>query len=53
VFLLTAPEDSETLVLEEPIPHTHVGRGSAWTQGTRYTSEESLRGNPRTTDDLD
>ena len=53
VLLLTAPDDPDTLVLDEPIPHTHVGRGSAWTQGTRYTSEASLRTGPRTTDDLD
>jgi hypothetical protein len=53
VFLLTAPDSPDTLVLDTPIQHTHVGRGSAWTQGTRYTSEDSLRANPRTTDDLD
>lgn len=53
VFLLTPPDASDTLVLDEPIRHTDVGRGSAWTQGMRYTSESSLRAGPRTTDDLD
>jgi len=53
VFLLTRHDDSRTLVLEHPIHHTAVGRGSAWAQGTRYTSEASLRRNPRTTGELD
>jgi len=53
VILLSPIGDPDTFVLERPIPHTAAGRGSAWTQGTRYTSEASLRGDPRTTQDLD
>jgi hypothetical protein len=53
VFLLTAPDDPRTLVLDEPIHHAALGRGSAWTQGTRYTSEARLRQRPRTTAELD
>jgi hypothetical protein len=53
VFLLTSPNDPDTLVLGHPIQHTEAGRGSAWTQGTRYTSESSLRRSPLTTNELD
>jgi hypothetical protein len=52
VFLLTPLDDPQTLRLERPIMHRTLGRGTAWTQGTRYTSEEKLRRNPATTDDL-
>ena len=52
VFLLTPPDDPQTLRLERPITHQPLGRGSAWTQGNRYTREEKLRRNPATTDDL-
>jgi hypothetical protein len=52
VFLLTEPDDPLTLRLPEPVPHMHGGRGSAWTQGTRYISEASLLADPRSTDDL-
>lgn len=53
VFLLTAPDDPRTLLLDDPIHHAVLGRGSAWTQGARYTSESRLRRNPRTTAELD
>ena len=53
VYVLSRLEDPATLRLRTPIPHTHVGRGSAWTQGQRYTSEAALLANPRSTDDLD
>jgi hypothetical protein len=52
VFLLTEPDDPLTLRLPEPVPHMHGGRGSAWTQGTRYIAEASLLANPRSTDEL-
>ena len=52
VFLLSPREDPQTLTLPAPIQHRTLGRGTAWTQGTRYTSEESLRQNPGTTDEL-
>lgn len=53
VFLLTAPDDPRTLLLDDPIHHAALGRGSAWTQGARYTSESRLRRKPRTTAELD
>ncbi len=52
VFLLTPKEDPKTLTIAQPIQHETVGRGTAWTQGTRYTGEEALRHNPATTADL-
>lgn len=52
VFLLSQPDDPVTLVLPAPIRHSHVGRGSAWTQGQRYTTEAALLAGPLTTDDL-
>jgi hypothetical protein len=52
VFLLTTPDDPQTLVLGQPIRHDTGGRGSAWTMGQRYTSEAALLANPRSTDDL-
>ena len=52
VFLLTPRDDEQTLTLAQPVKHRTLGRGTAWTQGTRYASEEALRRNPETTDDL-
>jgi hypothetical protein len=52
VFLLTQRDDPQTLTLPQPIKHRSLGRGTAWTQGTRYTSEDALKRNPQTTDDL-
>jgi hypothetical protein len=52
VFLLTPPEDPQTLTLPHVIRHDTGRRGSAWTMGQRYISEAALRRNPQTTDDL-
>jgi hypothetical protein len=52
VFLLTPPDDPQTLVLPQPIRHNRSGRGSAWTFGHGYASEAALLANPRSTDDL-
>jgi hypothetical protein len=52
VFLLTPNDDPQTLMIAHPIRHETAGRGTGWTQGTRYTSEEALRRNPATTTDL-
>lgn len=52
VFLLTLRDDPLTMTLTRPVKHRTLGRGTAWTQGTRYASEEALRRNPETTDDL-
>jgi hypothetical protein len=52
VFLLTPRDDEQTLELVQPVKHHTAGRGTAWTQGTRYTSEEALRRNPATTAEL-
>jgi hypothetical protein len=52
IFLLTPKDDAETLRLPQPIEHRTLGRGTAWTQNQRYTSEALLRQNPQTTDDL-
>jgi hypothetical protein len=52
VFLLTPTDDARTLTIAQPIQHETVGRGTGWTQGTRYTSEEALRRNPATTTEL-
>jgi hypothetical protein len=52
VFLLTAPDDPQTLVLPQPIRHDTGGRGSAWTMGQRYVGEAALRRHPETTDEL-
>jgi hypothetical protein len=52
VFLLTPKEDPQTLTLAQPIRHETVGRGTGWTQGTRYASEEAVRRNPATTAEL-
>jgi hypothetical protein len=51
-FLLTPRDDAQTLTLAQPVKHRTLGRGTAWTQGTRYASEEALRRNPETTDEL-
>jgi hypothetical protein len=52
VFLLTPPDDEQTLRFEQPVRHQTSGHGTAWTQGTRYTSEEKLKRGPVTTDEL-
>jgi hypothetical protein len=52
VFLLTPDDDPRTLRLAQPVKHHTHGRGSAWTMGQRYASEEALRLNPFTTDEL-
>jgi hypothetical protein len=52
VFLLTKPDDPQTLRLARPIMHRTSGRGSAWAQGPRYTGEHALKRGPETTDDL-
>jgi hypothetical protein len=52
VFLLTARDHEQTLRLSQPIVHRTSGRGTAWVQGTRYTSESALRTGPQTTDEL-
>jgi hypothetical protein len=36
----------------QAIRHIASGRGSAWTMNQRYISEDGLRRNPKTTDDL-
>jgi hypothetical protein len=52
VFLLSPPDDPQTLRLAQPLRHDTAGRGSAWTMGQRYIGEQALLRNPRTTDDL-
>ncbi len=52
VFLLTQQDDPQTLTIAQPIRHRTLGRGTGWTQGTRYTSEDALRRNPATTAEL-
>lgn len=55
LFLLTAPDDSRTLVLTAEIVNrttSAAGRRVAWTPGHRYTSEQALRQNPPDTDRL-
>lgn len=49
VFLLSSPEDDETLRLLKEIRHTKRG---AWTQGQRYTASGALRRGPATTEEL-
>jgi hypothetical protein len=49
VFLLTAPEDSATLRLPQPIAHRAQ---SAWTQHQRYTLESALETMPASTEEL-
>ncbi len=46
-FILTGPDDDETLLLERPIEHD--GRG-AWTQGQRYAISDDLSRAARTSD---
>ncbi|GAA1119892.1 hypothetical protein NE857_26345 [Nocardiopsis exhalans] len=57
VFLLSGPEDPETVVLEVPLVNDTVaasGRSWAWTMGQRYVSLAALRrSGVRTTSDLD
>jgi hypothetical protein len=52
VFLLSPPEDEQTLTLAQPIRHYTSGRGTAWTMNQRYVSEAALRRSPRDTDEL-
>lgn len=49
VYLLTAPDDPETLRLPQPIRH-HAP--NAWTQHQRYVRLEALQKLPATTDEL-
>jgi hypothetical protein len=49
VFLLSSPEDDETLKLGQVIHHTRRG---AWTQGQRYTASGALRRGAATTEEL-
>lgn len=56
VFLLTAPDDPDTLRLGRPIQNTKRslrGNATAWTQKQRYVSSAHLARNPSTTDELD
>jgi hypothetical protein len=55
VFLLAAPDDPETLLLDEPVTNTikaASGRGFAYTLGTRYTTTAALSKQPTTTTEL-
>jgi hypothetical protein len=52
VFLLSPAGDPQTITLPAPIPHHGAGRGSAYTQGQRYTSSDALRANPTSTEQL-
>lgn len=56
VFLLTSPEDEETLHLGKPIRNTttdHRGQPWAWTLGQRYLRSDLLGERPETTTQLD
>ena len=56
VFLLTPPDDPETLQLLHPIRNTKTdrnGRPWAWTMSQAYTNTEALRAGPETTTELD
>ncbi|WP_435111751.1 hypothetical protein [Nocardiopsis synnemataformans] len=57
VFLLSGPEDAETVVLEAPVVNDTVassGRPWAWTMGQRYVSLAALhKPGVRTTSDLE
>lgn len=53
VFLLTPPDDRETVVLPHSISHDTKGRGSAWVQRQRYVSLANLRRAPKTTAELE
>lgn len=51
VFLLTAPDDRETMLLEAPIPNDatdHNGRNTAWVMMQRYVALDQLRKATRT-----
>jgi hypothetical protein len=52
VFLLSAPDDDETIKIDESIRHDGTGRRSAFTQGARYVSEAAVRSGPQTTTQL-
>lgn len=49
IFLLTGPNDPQTLRIAQPIRHATSGRGTAWTQGQRYVSETAILAEPPTT----
>ena len=49
VFLLSGPDDPDTLILPAPIAHAGPG---AWTQGQRYLRSAALDPSPATTDQL-
>jgi hypothetical protein len=56
VFLLSAPDDDETLRLRQPVKNTTIdrkGKPAAWTQGQRYTQSSSLERGPGTTTELE
>jgi hypothetical protein len=53
VFLLTAPDHPDTVILDAPIPNDltdHNGRPTAWTMMQRYASLDQLRKATRTSD---
>lgn len=55
VFLLSGPDDPQTLRIAEPIRNdtrSATGRVTAWTQGQRYVSEAALRACPKTASQL-
>jgi len=56
VFLLSPPDNPDTLTLKRPVVNTkkdHKGSPTAWVQKQRYTRANLLAHNPATTDDLD
>lgn len=56
VFLLSSPENQETIILKAPIKNKKLdknGKLTAWTQFQSYTSKEALKKNPSNTDELD
>lgn len=55
VFLLSGPEDPQTVVLDRPVVNDTVtasGRNWAWTLGQRYTSLDRLRSGIAVTSEL-
>jgi hypothetical protein len=52
VFLLTAPDDADTITLLGPIKHLERGRGTAFVRKQRYTKPSALRRQPKTTAEL-
>lgn len=51
VFLLTRPGQEGHVTLPGPVPHTRVGKGSAFVQGQRYAALVALR-SASSTDDV-